>query len=323
MKRKGNLYDQIISLENLYIADTKAMKGKKKVYGVRKHLENRDSNLLKLHNNLKDMKFKTSKYDIFTIIADSNKQRTIYRLPYYPDRIVHHAVINVLEEYWVKLFIQNTYSCIKNRGVHLAHYRIIKNLKDIEGTRYCLKMDIKKYYPSIDHDVLKTIIRKKIKDNRALSLLDNIIDSAPGVPIGNYLSQYFANIYLSYFDHYVKEVLKVKYYHRYADDLVFLHSDKSQLHEIKNKAIDYLRNELKLDVNNKTQIFPIRKRNLDFIGYVYSHTGVRLRKRIKLAMKKSIKKRSMLIEKSMAAYKGWMDHCNCVNLKRKVYESVQ
>ena len=126
-----------------------------------------------------------------------------------------------MEPIWVSLFTEDTYSCIKNRGIHKAAAKVKKALKeDPEHTTYCLKMDVVKFYPSIEHDVLKMILRKKIKDQDLLWLLDLIIDSADGVPIGNYLSQYFANIVLAYFDHWLKEVKGVKYYFWYADDMV-------------------------------------------------------------------------------------------------------
>ena len=158
--------------------------------------------------HLKNKTFQTSDYDIFKIYKP--KERDIYRLPYYPDRIVHHAVMNILEPVWVSIFTADTYSCIKGKGIHSAVRSLQKALNsDNEGTEYCLKLDIRKFYPTINHDILKDIIAKKIKDKDVLWLLGNIIDSVPdkeGVPIGNYLSQYFANLYLAYFDHWIKEV---------------------------------------------------------------------------------------------------------------------
>lgn len=118
MKRIDNLYDSIISIENLHLADEKARKGKKNSYGVLLHDKNRESNLMKLHEDLKNQTFKTSKYHIFKIYEP--KEREIFRLPYYPDRIVHHAVMNILEPIWVSIFNKNTYSCIKGRGIHAA-----------------------------------------------------------------------------------------------------------------------------------------------------------------------------------------------------------
>ena len=135
--------------------------------------------------------------------------------------------MNILEPIWINIFTKDTYSCIKNRGIHKLVNNLKKVLKsDPEGTKYCLKLDIKKFYPSINHDILKEIIRYKIKDEELLQVLDEIIDSAEGVPIGNYLSQFFANLYLAYFDHWIKEVLKVKYYFRYCDDITILGSNK-------------------------------------------------------------------------------------------------
>lgn len=138
--------------------------------------------------------------------------------------------MNILEPIWVSLFTEDTYSCIKDRGIHKAADKVKKALKEIRTHYLLLENGYSEFYPSIDHDILKTILRKKIKDKDLLWLLDVIIDSADGVPIGNYLSQYFANIYLAYFDHWIKEVKKVRYYFRYADDIVILGDDPKQLH---------------------------------------------------------------------------------------------
>ncbi|XKX06289.1 reverse transcriptase domain-containing protein [Tenacibaculum maritimum] len=225
MKRIGNLYSKIISVENLTEADKKAQKGKLKQYGVQIHNKNKESNILNLHYLLKTKTYKTSEYDVFKVYEP--KEREVYRLPYFPDRITHHAIMNVLEPIFVSTFTSDTYSCIKNRGIHLLLSKLKRALKNKNETTYCLKLDIKKFYPSINHNVLKELLRRKFKDNDLLWLLDEIIDSANGLPIGNYLSQYFANFYLTYFDHWVKEKLKVKYYFRYADDIVILHNDKN------------------------------------------------------------------------------------------------
>lgn len=219
MKRIGNLYEKIYSIENLYLAYSKARYGKGKTYGVVHFEKDLDNNILHIQKELENGVYKTSEYDVFTIYDP--KERQIYRLPF-RDRIVQHAIMNILENIWTSVFISNTYSCIKGKGIHGALKHIKRGLKNIDDTKYCLKMDIKKFYPSIDHDIMKIIIRKKIKDNSLLKLLDGIIDSAPGVPIGNYLSQFLSNLYLSYFDHWLKETKRVKYYYRYADDLVIM-----------------------------------------------------------------------------------------------------
>jgi retron-type reverse transcriptase len=138
--------------------------------------KNRDKLLLDLQRKLINGEYETSEYYVFKIYEP--EEREIFKLPYYPDRIVHHAIMNIMEPIWVSAFIKGTYSCIRKRGIHKALRDVKFALKDEINTQYCLKLDIRKFYPSIDHDILKTIIRKKIKDKRLLSLLDEIIESA-------------------------------------------------------------------------------------------------------------------------------------------------
>ena len=205
-------------------------------------------------------------------------------MPYYPDRIAQHAIMATLVPIWNKIFIEQTYSCIEGRGIHKCAKDVKKALQNKEETKYCLKLDIKKFYPSINHEILKTIIRRKIKDKEVLYILDEIIDSTNGVPIGNYLSQYFANLYLAYFDHYCKEVLKCKYYFRYADDIVILSSNKEFLHSIIYKIQKYLDTNLKLQVKSNWQVFPVDSRGIDFVGYIFRHNYILVRKKIKLKL---------------------------------------
>ena len=329
MKRIGNLYSKVISVENLQLADSNARKGKLKSYGVRRHDKNREQNILDLHISLKNKTFRNSEYDTFKIYEP--KERTIFRLPYYPDRIVHHAIMNVLEPIWMSIFTKDTYSCIKNRGIHAAARSLKESLKrDVRGTKYCLKMDIRKFYPSINHDILKSIIRRKIKDKDLLWLLDEIINSAEGVPIGNYLSQYFANLYLAYFDHWLKEENGVKYYWRYADDMVILSDNKEYLHSLFNNINEYLNKNLKLEVKDNYQVFPTDSRGIDFLGYVFYHTHTKLRKNIKKNMfrkinrlnkrKRKAKKNEYI--KSLASWHGWCKHCNSRILFNKLLKSI-
>jgi len=315
VKRISRLYEKIIALDNLRLADENARKGKLKSFAVKQHDKNRDNNILQLHQQLKNKTFKTSAYHKFYIYHP--KKREIFRLPYYPDRIVHHAILNVLEPVWMKVFTADTYSCIKERGIHGAANRLKKALKEADSTAYCLKTDIKKYYPSINHSVLKQIIRKKIKDPDLLWLLDEIIESAEGVPIGNYTSQYFANLYLAYFDHWVKEELKVKYYFRYADDMIFLAADKPTLHTTLARVNQYLQNNLKLELKSNYQVFPVKARGIDFVGYRFYHTHVLLRKSIKQRFARAVAKKGTSVQ-THAAYWGWTKHCNSINLLNKL-----
>lgn len=330
MKRTGNLYDKIISVDNLTLADEKARKGKVNTYGVIVHDRNRAKNIRKLHDDLENCHYKTSNYQVFKIYDP--KERDIYKLPYYPDRILHHAVMNILEPIWVSVFTADTYSCIKGRGIHACAMNVQHALMtDPEGTIYCLKIDIRKFYQSIDHDILKAIIRRKIKCAKTLMLLDSIIDSVEnGVPIGNYLSQYFANLYLTYFDHWIKEVKKVKHYFRYADDIVILSDNKLELHELLNEMRAYLRDNLKLKIKPNYQVFPVDSRGIDFVGYVFKHTHTALRKNIKKALcrrvaklnKRSKKPSMMTYKKNIASWWGWCKYCNSVNLTNKLFKSI-
>jgi retron-type reverse transcriptase len=153
MKRLNNLYSQIIAIENLQLADAHAKKGKGHQYGVKLHEKNQDQNIQLLHEMLLNKSYQTSQYTTFKVFEP--KERLVFRLPYFPDRITHHAVMNVLEPIFTNLFTADTYSCIKGKGIHGAARAVKKALIDKSNTKYCLKLDIKKFYPSVDHEILK------------------------------------------------------------------------------------------------------------------------------------------------------------------------
>jgi RNA-directed DNA polymerase len=319
MKRIGNIYEQIISIENLQLADAKARKGKATQYGVQLHDRNREANIATLHEMLKNKTYTTSTYSVFTI--HDPKEREIFRLPYYPDRITHHAVMNILEPIFTSCFTADTYSCIKGRGIHAAANAVKKALKDVPGTTYCLKLDIRKFYPNIDHSTLKQLLRRKFKDADLLWLLDGIVDSAAGLPIGNYLSQYFANFYLTYFDHWLKEVKGVKHYFRYADDIVILADNKQYLHQLLSEIRQYLSDNLKLSIKGNYQVFPVEARSIDFVGYRFYHTHTLLRKSIKQRFARMLSNRMNV--KSIASYYGWAVHCNSNHLLKKLLNGTE
>lgn len=323
MKRYNNLFDKIVSLDNLYEADKRARRQKSHRPEVILFDKNKDKLLLDLQRKLTNGKYETSEYYVFKIYEP--KEREMFKLPYYPDRIVHHAIMNIMEPIWVSAFVKGTYSCIRKRGIHKALKDVKFALKDEINTQYCLKLDIRKFYPSIDHDILKTIIRKKIKDKRLLSLLDEIIESAQGVPIGNYLSQFFANLYLTYLDHWIKEQKKVRYYFRYADDIVILGRDKQELRDLFYNIQDYLNNKLKLNFKDNWQIFKVDSRGIDFVGYRIFHTHTLLRKHIKKNFCKKInklnKKQNLdkdTYKQKICSYIGWIKYCNGRNLLNKM-----
>lgn len=302
------------SIQNLMLADQIARKGKKDQFGVREHDKRRGCNILTLHNMLMDKTFTTGIYKHFTI--KDPKPRLISALNYYPDRIVHHAAMIKLENMFVANFTADTYSCIRGRGISACRKKLVKALKDVKATTYYLQFDVKKFYPSIDHQALKNQLRRKIKDADLLWLLDDVIDSAPGVPIGNYLSQYFANFYLSPLDHFIKEAQRVKYYFRYADDGIILSDSKEYLHDLVAKIEAYLLVNLKLEIKANYKIKPVDDHGINFLGFVFRSTHVLLRPEIKRSWARAVWKGKN--RQSVAAYEGWGKQCNSINLSKKL-----
>jgi retron-type reverse transcriptase len=313
MKRKGDLFKNVCSPDNVRAAILAAMKGKGHYSEVRKIKKDIEKYVAELSEILTKKQFKNAEYEVFEK-QSGDKTRVIYKLPFYPDRVVHHCIVQVLLPIWVRLLIRDTFSTIPGRGIHDGVRRMKAALKDVPGTQYCLKFDIKKYYPSVDHDVLKQILRRKIKDVDLLDLLDKIIDSAAGIPIGNYVSQWMGNVYLAYFDHFCKEQLHCKYYFRYCDDVVILSDNKQFLHSVLVSINDYLVNELNLELKQNYQVFPTNTRGIDFLGYRFFHTHTLVRKRIVKQMKRRLKQM-----KSMASYWGWLKHADTYRLTNKYY----
>lgn len=327
MKRYNNLFEKIYNMDNLVLAHENAQKGKKHYKEVQMVNSNPRYYLEKLQTMLINKTFVNSQYEIF--IKHGKKDRVIYKLPYFPDRILHHAIMNICEPIWKNTFIRDTYQSIKGRGVHDAVRRIKNTLKNMFhiNNLYCLKLDIKKFYPSIDNTVLKQIIRKKIKCKDTLWLLDTIIDSAKSVPIGNYLSQYFGNLYLTGLDHYTKEDLKVKNYFRYCDDIVVIDTNKDRLHSIKRVIENYLNNKLNLKVKDNWQVFKITEnRGIDFLGYVFYREHTKVRKDIVKSFWVKLKKpvNSVSIVNQIMSYYGWFKHSSSLNLfSNSINEKIQ
>lgn len=314
MKRIGNIYQQICTRENLELADKRAREGKQEQYGVKVFDRDREGNFTILQDMLLNKTYSTSMYTTFWI--HEPKEREIFRLPYFPDRILHHAVMNIIKKIFVGMFTSDTYSCIEGRGIHPASYNLRDCLKDVPNTKYCLKIDIAKFYPNIKHAILKKLLRRKFKDKNLLWLLDGIIDSAIGLPIGNYLSQFFANFYLAYFDHWIKEEKGVVDYLRYLDDMVFLSSSKEYLHRLLADIRQYLAEFLDITLKSNYQIFLVASRGIDFVGYVHFHECVYLRKSIKKNFARMIAWNRN--DKSIASYMGWLSHCDGIHLTKKL-----
>ena len=330
MKRKGNLYPLIYDMNNLRRAHYNAQMDKQKYLEVRRVNENEEKYLTELQQMLINKTYHTSEYTTF-IKRDQRKERLIYKLPYFPDRICQWAVLQIIGDYLIRHMITHTYSALKGRGIHRAVLDIKKEIReDPEGMKYCLKLDVKKYYPSIDHDILKEKYRRLFKDPDLLWLLDEIIDSTPGnvgIPIGNFLSQFSGNYYLSSFDHWIKEEKRIRHYFRYMDDIVILSDSKEYLHSLFHEVQDYMSDQLHLSIKDNWQVFPTFTRGLDFVGYRFFRDYTLLRKSTCITMKKRIGEIQRKVDSgktmnysdfcAIGSYMGWLDYCNSKRLKEK------
>ncbi|MGL5962995.1 MAG: RNA-directed DNA polymerase [Fusobacteriaceae bacterium] len=308
MKRLNNVWEKIIDVNNIKIAHLMAQKGKAHYTAVAKVNKNLDFYCQEVSDMLRygEYKLTTDDYQHETIF-DNGKQRELYKLPYYPHRIIQWAIMNILENFFVEKFICTTYASIKGRGIHLAFENV---KKDVKNNEWCLKLDIEKFYPNINNEILNKMIKNKLKDKKTLKLLKEIIFSRGdiGQPIGSLLSQYFGNYYLSKFDHFCKEELKLKSYHRYCDDIVVLNNSKEELHNLKEIFEKYLEKELRLKIKNNWQVFKIDDRGLDFVGYRFFSDKTIVRKRIYRKARVVFSRKQTT--KSTASYYGWFTHSN-------------
>ena len=347
MKRHGNIYSKICDLDNLKLAHKKAKKDKIHYQSVQKVEADLDNRLLLIQKMLQEKTYKPGRYKI-SVIEDKGKKRLLHKLPYYPDRIIQWEVMLQIEDILLQTFTSFTCASLKKRGTRYAANLLNKYLKDYHNTKYCLKIDIKKFYPNIDRNILKKMLRRKIKDRDVLWLLDTIIDSmdninvtnvkvpeefkeiyfqpGKGIPIGSYLSQYFANFYLSYFDHWLKEELKCKYVVRYMDDIIILDSSKEFLHQVKDKIQQYLQQQLNLELKSNWQIFPVDERGIDFVGYRHFHTHRFLRKKTLKNIKRSLLafqvRQTYTNWCACVSYFGWLQSSNSYHFFDKYYSQV-
>lgn len=332
LKTFNNLYEEIYDFDNLFAAYKMARRNKRFKDEVMQFTLQLEDNLIEIHNELVYESYQPGRYREF--LVREPKERLILALPF-KDRVVHQAICRVIEPIFDRTFIYDTYACRKNKGVLAGVKRLWYFLNKMQVNNrnvYCLKMDVKKYFYSIDHDILKQMIRRKIRCKKTLSLLDVIIDSTdnPGIPVGNLTSQLFANIYLSRLDHYVKEELKIRYYVRYMDDMVILHNNKKDLWQILGWIKEFLMRELRLELNGKTQVFNV-KRGIDFLGYRQFPNIRILRKRVLLKNYRKFRKlkrssNSGKIKRSLASFIGLCKHCSskiAINKIHKILEEEQ
>ena len=334
-KTYNNLWDAIINFDNLYHAYKAARKGKRYRHESLEFLEDLEVNLIVLQNELIWDMYRPKPFRQFYVFEP--KKRLI-SAPAFIDRIVHNALVKIMEKYFLQKFVKETFACMVGRGTHAAMRHVLKCTRLAKrnwGKYYVLKCDIKKFFPSVDHNVLKRIVRRTICDKRTLNLIDIIIDSyeadGKGIPIGSLTSQLFANVYLDPLDHFIKEECKIKYYARYMDDFVIIHHDKKYLHRLKNEIENYITENLNLALNPKTAIFHERQ-GIDFCGYRVWPTHVLPRKSTIKRAKRRLRKMAAVYRSkpsifrrahdSIISFLGYVKHCSGKKSTNSILDSV-
>ena len=328
MKSYNHLYGKYLSDENYYAAVRNATKhkgGKKRKHQTARYYRDQEEELKPVIIRLA-RDFRNDKHTPILIYDGIRRKQRYIVVPTMREQIIHHMVVNIMKPIFMQGMYEHSYGSIPDRGAHSAKKVVEKWIaKGGADCKYCLKMDIKKYFDSVPHDILKAKLAKIIHDRKFLAILFEIVDvTEVGIPIGFYTSQWFANWYLTELDHYIKEELHAKYYIRYMDDMVIFGGNKRTLHEMQRKIEAYLRDRLGLEMKSNWQVFRFHfvKKNekeigraLDFMGFRFYRNRTVLRKQLMLkATRKArriCKKRKNVHDcRQMLSYLGWIDCTN-------------
>lgn len=347
MKRHGNLWTQVTDFSNLFSAAKKAQRGKRYQNNVLLFNHNLEPELLKIQNDLLNHSYQPGEYKTFQIVEP--KKRMISAAPY-RDRVVHHALCNVIAPTFEQGFIDDSYANRAGYGTHRALRRFTEFAR---SSRYTLQCDVRKYFPSIDHEILKAIIRRKIKCTRTLWLIEMIIDASNeqervdhffpgddlftsserrhGLPIGNLTSQFFANVYLNGLDHFVKRELKCAKYLRYVDDFALFGDDRERLANARVAIEEYL-TQLRLKIHPiKSQLFETKK-GANFVGYRVLPNRIRIRSENLCRARRRLRRLQVSYQRGEIGLKGltqslssWiahLAHANSWRLRKRVFSSL-
>jgi len=295
-----------------------------------------EENLIQLQNELIWKTYRTGRYHMFYVYEP--KQRLVAALPF-KDRVAQHALCNIIEPLFEATFIYDSYACRAGKGTHAGADRLTKWLRRCHqawGKVYILKADVTKYFPSVDHQILLSILGRKIKCRDTMDMMAEILASSAdpndprpkGIPVGNLTSQLWANVYLNEMDYFVKHTLREKFYLRYMDDFVILHHDKKHLRQARREIEGFLWDVLALKLNPKTSIYP-EDQGVDFLGYRIWRTHRLVRKQSIKRMKRKLKKfqegyregryTREQIEQTLASWLGHVGHANSYNLRKKLF----
>lgn len=334
-KRVGFLYQKMCDKDLIRIAIIKSSEHKRHRHDVQKVISKMEKYVDKTYDLLITESFRPTppknreRYD-----SACQKTRVISVVPYWPDGVVHQLMVLVLKDVLTRGMYSWTCAAIPDRGGSRAERYIQRAVKnDAKGTKYILKMDVRKFYPSIDHANLLKALGRRVKDRKFLRLVSDILDTSDaGLPIGFYICQWLANFYLQPLDHYIRTLDGCDYYVRYMDDLVVMGRNKKKLHRIR-KAVDaFLRDQLLLELKDNWQVFPLKARPLDFVGVkqyrkyrtIRKRTFLRFTRQCRRAQKRRAK--GLPIPYRMAAglisRAGLMKNVNCFKAKQKYYQPI-
>lgn len=333
-KTFSHLFESIVDFGALHAAYLKARRGKRYAADVLRFGANLEQELLALRAELQQGVYQTGPYNVFTVYEP--KKRQIAALPF-RDRVVHHALCRVIEPIWEARFMRDSYACRTGKGTHAGANRLTQFLQRAArrwaGEVYVLKMDVRSYFPSINHAILLSLLCRHVACDRTLALITEIIDGWPcdggesGLPIGNLTSQLFANIYLHELDVFVKQQLRVEMYVRYMDDAVIVGPDKRSLQATRARIAQFLAERLRLQLNSKTQVFAAAQ-GVSFLGYRIWATHrllregsiKRMRRKLR-AFRRQSRHEGIAFKDIDASVQSWLGHArhaNTYRLRRRV-----
>jgi len=331
MKRHGNLFEKIVTFENLLLASKNAIRGKKDKRAVASFYFHLENEILTLQSELLSGEYHPRPYMQFEVREP--KVRKICSSDF-RDRVVHHAVCNFMEPIFESKSIYDSYACRQDKGAHSAVKRCQAFTRRFG---YYLKCDIRKFFESIDHDILKAILQRTFKDPKLLSLLNIIIDHrvegnlpGKGLPIGNLTSQHFANYYLGFLDHFIKDRLQIPGYVRYMDDFISFSNDKESLNRLLSEIENFTENVLKLKLKDKVTIIAPVSEGVPFLGFrvfpglirIKRENLVRMRRKVhhkeQLYLEGKIPEQSLI--QSVNSIVGHVAHVNSRSARRRIFE---
>lgn len=327
-----NVYDDAVSFEKLLKAHKKSRCGKREKKEIIIFELNLENELLRIERELKNETYKHGKYKEFKIYEPKER---IIKASSYSDRVVHQWYVeNFIKPYFVPQFINTSYAGIEQRGMHKASKDVQKSMKIAKikwKDYYIVKMDVTKYFHNIDKKILWNILKRKIKDKKLLWLTREILlstEGMKGLPLGNYTSQMFANIYLNELDQYAKHELKCKDYFRYMDDIVILCENKQSAQNTLNEITVFLKENLGLTLNSKTNIFKDIQ-GVNFCGYKINEKRLKIRNTSKYRMKRKLRLYTKElregkitlseIQRSIAGWLGYVKHADSYNLRKSMF----